>query len=114
MVVHFYSYYISGRRNVTPKVAPDEEGSTSAIVRTEAINQQPGRGRTTNRYNLKFQTETKEEIEARKKIARETIIPEPVSHLEMGTDFCFIPGLEFPQRPRWDYNLSHQVLVMFD
>lgn len=97
-------------------MAPDDGvSSVSAIVPTEAINQQPGgRGRGVNRYNLKFHTETREEIEERKKIARQAIIPEDETGLELGTDFCFIPGLEFPQRPKWDYSLSQQMLVFFD
>lgn len=64
-----------------------------------------------NRYNLKFHVETKEEIEARKEIARQAIVPETESGLEHGTDFCFVPGLEFPQRPKWDYKLTQQMLV---
>jgi hypothetical protein len=79
----------------------------------EAINLQPGTGRNVNRFNLKFHVESKEEIEARKEIARQAIVPEAESGLELGTDFCFVPGLEFPQRPKWDYNLTQQKLVYF-
>ena len=78
----------------------------------EAINLQPGKGRNINRYNLKFHVETKEEIEARKEVARQVIVPEAETGLEMGTDFCFVPGLEFPKRPKWDYNLTQQMLVL--
>jgi hypothetical protein len=73
----------------------------------EAINLQPGTGRNVNRFNLKFHVESKEEI------ARQAIVPEAESGLELGTDFCFVPGLEFPQRPKWDYNLTQQKLVYF-
>lgn len=78
----------------------------------EAINLQPGKGRNVNRYNLKFHVESKEEIEARKELAMKAIIPEAETGLEMGTDYCFVPGLEFPQRPKWDYNLTQQMLVL--
>ena len=100
-----------GKMKFVPKSLSTSE-QTSSILSTEMINQQPGRGRNTNRYNLKFHVETKEEIEARKEIARQAIVPETETGLEIGTDFCFIPGLEFPQRPKWDYTLSQQMLDM--
>merc|ERR1719222_485541 len=65
-----------------------------------------------NRYNLKFHVESREEIEERKAAARLPIVKETPTNLEIGTDFCFIPGLEFPKRPKWDYNLSQQLLDM--
>ena len=96
-----------------PRTLTSEECSSSSILATQAINQQPGRsGSNQNRYNLKFHVESREEIEERKAIARQPIIKETTTNLEMGTDFCFIPGLEFPKRPKWDYNLSHQLLDM--
>lgn len=81
------------------------------VVQTEEINQQPTRGRQTNRFNLKFHADTKEEIEARKAQARLPFQPKPATSLEIGCDMFFVPGLEFPKRPEWDYKLSAEVLV---
>ena len=108
-----YSFFLStGKKNYVAQhlLTNDGTATTSAGI-TEALNLQPGRGRNVNRYNLKFHVESKEDIEARKELARQSIIPEPETGLELGTDFCFVPGLEFPQRPKWDYNLSPQMLV---
>ena len=69
------------------------EESSAVISATESVNQQPGRGRNANRFNLKFHKETKEEIEQRKEEARKAIIPESSKGLELGSDFCFIQGL---------------------
>jgi len=96
-----------------PKNVTLEEYASSSIVATQAINQQPGRSHMNqNRYNLKFHVESREEIEERKAAARLPIVKETPTNLEIGTDFCFIPGLEFPKRPKWDYNLSQQLLDM--
>ena len=88
------------------------DSQVATVPSMEAINLQPGRSGSVNRYNLKFHVESKEEIEARKEVARQAIVPETETGLEMGTDFCFVPGLEFPQRPKWDYNLTQQMLVL--
>lgn len=104
---------MTGKKNYVAQhlLTNDDGGTATTSGVTEALNLQPGKGRNVNRYNLKFHVESKEDIEKRKELARESIIPEPETGLEMGTDFCFVPGLEFPQRPKWDYNLSHQMLV---
>ncbi|XP_057377955.1 guanine nucleotide-binding protein-like 1 [Daphnia carinata] len=100
------------KKNYVAQHLLTNDGPAAAASSTEAINLQPGRGRNINRYNLKFHVETKEEIEARKELARQAIVPEPETGLELGTDFCFVPGLEFPQRPKWDYTLTQQMLDM--
>lgn len=87
------------------------EGDATSSFSTKAINQQPGRGLNVNRYNLKFHVETKEEIELRKEQARKAVAPGSETELELGTDYCFVPGLEFPKRPEWDYSLTQQELV---
>ena len=97
---------------IPPQQDDDESGSSSILPATRAINQQPGLSRNTNRYNLKFHVESKEEIEARKEMARHAIIPEPETNMEKGSDYCFVPGLEFPKRPKWDYSMSQQQLDM--
>lgn len=101
----------TGKKNYVAQHLLTNDSQAAAIPSMEAINLQPGKGRNINRYNLKFHVESKEEIEARKEVARQAIVPEAETGLEMGTDFCFVPGLEFPQRPKWDYNLTQQMLV---
>jgi len=101
------------RPSFIPKIITTEECASSSILPTQAINQQPGRSSNNqNRYNLKFHVESREEIEERKAIARQPIVKETMTGLEMGSDFCFIPGLEFPKRPRWKYTMAQQMLDM--
>lgn len=96
-----------------PQQSDEETASSSIIPTSQALNQQPqGRSRNINRYNLKFHVETKEEIEARKEQARLPVKKEPDTELEQGTEFCYIPGLEFPKRPKWEYDVSPQLLDM--
>jgi hypothetical protein len=81
------------------------EENSAVNSATESVNQQPGRGKNVNRYNLKFHKETKEEIELRKEEARKAIISESSEGLELGSDYCFIPGLFI-----FDINHYHKIL----
>lgn len=106
-----FRYFLGKKNFVAQHMLSSDDTNSTSLAATEVLNLQTGRGRNVNRYNLKFHVETKEEIEARKELARQAIVPEPETGLEHGTDFCFVPGLEFPQRPNWDYKLTQQMLV---
>ncbi|GAB6020129.1 Guanine nucleotide-binding-like protein 1 [Chamberlinius hualienensis] len=65
-----------------------------------------------NRYRLKFYKETKEELERRKKMSYEIIVPKTAETLEVDADDVFLPGseLDMPKRPPWNYSMStHQL-----
>ncbi|CAL8235563.1 unnamed protein product [Boreogadus saida] len=92
----------------------DTSDSEAADIRR--INQQPGReGRhDPNRFRLHFERETKEEVEKRKKVAREKIL-QPVSEKEMeiniGEIYPADKGLGIPRRPSWTYDMTREQLL---
>ncbi|RXN05678.1 guanine nucleotide-binding -like 1 [Labeo rohita] len=65
-------------------------------------------------FRLHFEKESKEEVEKRKKIAREKIL-KPVAEKEMEIDMNQIypedKGLDFPRRPSWHYNMRREELL---
>lgn len=54
--------------------------------------------------------ETKEELQKRKELSRQTISPVPEDQLEIDVDEFFLPELDFPQRPPWSYEMSKEQL----
>lgn len=61
---------------------------------------------SSSRYALQFHRETEAEIRERKEAARKGIVPVTDEGLEIDTDAYFIPELDFPVRPPWNYNMS--------
>ncbi|KAM6968317.1 guanine nucleotide-binding protein-like 1 [Aplochiton taeniatus] len=97
----------------------DRQSDTSDSETTDIrrLNQQPGtrEGRyDPNRFRLHFEKETKEEVEKRKKVAREKIL-EPLSDKDMEVDIGQIyppeKGLVFPRRPPWNYGMKREELL---
>lgn len=80
--------------------------------RVQKINQQTRSNEKSrvNRYALEFFTETKEEIQKRKELARQVIVPVSEDQLEIDVDDYFLPELDFPKRPPWDYQMSKEEL----
>ncbi|KAH0630402.1 hypothetical protein JD844_013404 [Phrynosoma platyrhinos] len=67
-----------------------------------------------SRYRLHFDRESKEEIERRKKIAREKILePVPEDETEVDIEDIYKTGsvLDFPKRPPWSYQMSKEQLL---
>uniref|UniRef100_A0A3B3ZVL8 Guanine nucleotide-binding protein-like 1 n=1 Tax=Periophthalmus magnuspinnatus TaxID=409849 RepID=A0A3B3ZVL8_9GOBI len=97
----------------------DRQSDTSDSETTDLrrINQQPG-GRDSrhdpNRFRLHFEKESKEEVEKRKKVAREKELL-PVTDKELEIDICDIypsdKGLGFPRRPSWNYEMTRENLL---
>lgn len=94
----------------------DGESVTHHIRR---LNQQPSqglgpRGYDPNRYRLHFERDSREEVERRKKAAREQVL-QPVSAemLELDIQEVYQPGsvLDFPRRPPWSYEMSKEQLM---
>nr|KAF6461952.1 putative G protein nucleolar 1 (putative) [Molossus molossus] len=94
----------------------DGESVTHHIRR---LNQQPSqglgpRGFDPNRYRLHFERDSREEVEKRKRAAREQVL-QPVSTemLELDIQEVYQPGsvLDFPRRPPWSYEMSKEQLM---
>uniref|UniRef100_A0A8C6X0T0 Guanine nucleotide-binding protein-like 1 n=1 Tax=Naja naja TaxID=35670 RepID=A0A8C6X0T0_NAJNA len=98
----------------------DTSDSESFSLQVRKLNQQPQirkpgeRGYDPNRYRLHFERESREEVERRKKIAREKIL-EPVPEIETEVDIedVYKTGsvLDFPKRPPWNYQMSKDQLL---
>lgn len=97
----------------------DHQSDTSDSETTDIrrLNQQPfskdGRY-DPNRFRLHFEKESKEEVEKRKKIAREKVL-QPASDKELEVDIHDIfpseKGLGFPRRPSWNYEMTRENLL---
>ncbi|XP_066437651.1 guanine nucleotide-binding protein-like 1 [Eleutherodactylus coqui] len=98
----------------------DTSDSESVRPQVRRTNQQPQvirpgeKGYDPNRYRLQFERESREEIERRKKLAREKIL-EPVveTDLEVDIEKIYRPGsvLDFPKRPAWSYEMSKEAVL---
>ncbi|XP_071765072.1 guanine nucleotide-binding protein-like 1 [Centroberyx gerrardi] len=107
-------------RNASVERGGERQSDTSDSETTDIIrriNQQPfsREGRhDPNRFRLHFEKENKEEVEKRKKIAREKVL-QPVSDKELEIDISDIypteKGLGFPRRPSWNYEMTREELL---
>lgn len=108
-------------RNASVERGPgrDRQSDTSDSETTDIrrINHQPGTrdGRyDPNRFRLHFEKESKEDVEKRKKTAREKIL-KPVVEKELEMDINQIypedKGLNFPRRPSWNYSMQREELL---
>ncbi|XP_068179426.1 guanine nucleotide-binding protein-like 1 [Antennarius striatus] len=91
--------------------------SDSETTDVRRINQQPlsREGRyDPNRFRLHFEKESKEEVEKRKKLAREKTL-QPISDKELEVNINDIyptdKGLGFPRRPPWNYEMTRESLL---
>ncbi|XP_003217991.1 guanine nucleotide-binding protein-like 1 [Anolis carolinensis] len=98
----------------------DTSDSESFSLQVRRINQQPQirkpgeQGYDPNRYRLHFDRDSKEEIERRKKIAREKILePVPEAETEVDIEDIYKTGsvLDFPKRPPWSYQMTKEQLL---
>ncbi|KAG7469360.1 hypothetical protein MATL_G00128250 [Megalops atlanticus] len=91
--------------------------SDSETTDIRRINQQPSNreGRyDPNRYRLHFEKESREEVERRKKLARERVLEQVAeSTLEVDINDIYPPekGLDFPRRPSWHYGMLREELL---
>lgn len=56
--------------------------------------------------------ESKEELQRKKELARQTIVPVAEDQLEIDVDEFFLPELDFPQRPTWSYEMGRAQLEL--
>lgn len=105
-------------RNASVERGGERQSDTSDSETTDVrrINQQPsGReGRyDPNRFRLHFEKESKEDVEKRKKVAREKILqPALDKELEISINDIYPSdkGLGFPRRPSWSYDMTRESL----
>ncbi|TRY60734.1 hypothetical protein DNTS_007807, partial [Danionella cerebrum] len=105
-------------RNASVERGPRQsDTSDSETTDIRMINHQPGTrdGRyDPNRFHLHFEKENKEDVERRKKAAREKIL-KPVAEKELEMEISQIypeeKGLNFPRRPAWHYGLQREQLL---
>ncbi|GAA6226611.1 guanine nucleotide-binding protein-like 1, partial [Lates japonicus] len=106
-------------RNASVERGGERQSDTSDSETTDIrrLNQQPftREGRyDPNRFRLHFEKESKEDVEKRKKVAREKVL-QPVSDKELEVDINDIypseKGLGFPRRPSWNYEMTRENLL---
>ncbi|KAM3613725.1 uncharacterized protein V6R79_004265 [Siganus canaliculatus] len=106
-------------RNASVERGGERQSDTSDSETTDVrrINQQPFNkdGRyDPNRFRLHFEKESKEDVEKRKKLAREKAL-KPVSDKELEININDIypseKGLGFPRRPSWNYDMTRENLL---
>uniref|UniRef100_A0A671YLU4 Guanine nucleotide-binding protein-like 1 n=1 Tax=Sparus aurata TaxID=8175 RepID=A0A671YLU4_SPAAU len=106
-------------RNASVERGGERQSDTSDSETTDIrrLNQQPfnREGRyDPNRFRLHFEKESKEEVEKRKKLAREKVL-QHVSDKELEININDIypseKGLGFPRRPSWNYEMTRENLL---
>uniref|UniRef100_A0A8D8XEB5 Guanine nucleotide-binding protein-like 1 n=1 Tax=Cacopsylla melanoneura TaxID=428564 RepID=A0A8D8XEB5_9HEMI len=91
----------------------EEDDGDTATTAINAINKQPvggGSKSNPNRYVLQFHKETAAELKERKERAYQTLEPVDQKDLEHNLDEYFLPELDFPKRPEWNFNMSPEQL----
>ncbi|KAK5642348.1 hypothetical protein RI129_008515 [Pyrocoelia pectoralis] len=89
----------------------EEEGSSRSVLnvndcKTSKVSSKP------NRYALQFYRETNAEINERKELACQSLNKAKKEDLEIDYDSCFVPELDFPKRPSWNFMESLEKLNM--
>lgn len=106
-------------RNASVERGGERQSDTSDSETTNVrrINQQPfsREGRyDPNRFRLHFEKESKEDVEKRKKMAREKAL-QPISDKELEVNINDVyptdKGLGFPRRPSWNYEMTRESLL---
>ncbi|KAL4616789.1 guanine nucleotide-binding protein-like 1 isoform X1 [Arapaima gigas] len=97
---------------------PQSDTSDSETTDVKKINRQPPPHREgrhdPKRYRLHFEKESREEVEKRKKRARErTLEMVAEADLEIDINDIYPPekGLDFPRRPPWHYGMMREELL---
>ncbi|KAK3571878.1 hypothetical protein QTP86_020566 [Hemibagrus guttatus] len=112
------SGHSSRNASIERAIRRDRQSDTSDSETTDIrrITQQPGTrdGRyDPNRFRLHFVKESKEEVEKRKKMAREKIlqvVPERDLEMDINEVYPEEQGLDFPRRPSWHYGMHREEL----
>ncbi|XP_075228669.1 nucleostemin 4 [Lycorma delicatula] len=89
----------------------DDDYDEDVVQKIHAQPQNKGKQADSTKYALQFFQETKEEIEAKKALARQEIKKMPEEALEITIEDYFPPELDFPKRPPWDFNIGRDKLI---
>ncbi|XP_053480563.1 guanine nucleotide-binding protein-like 1 [Ictalurus furcatus] len=108
----------SRNASIERAVRRDRQSDTSDSETTDIkrIGHQPGTRDSSydpNRFRLHFGKESKEEVEKRKKMAREKIlqaVPERDLEMDVKDVYPEDQGLDFPRRPSWHYGMCREEL----
>lgn len=89
-----------------------EKRSLGDVIRINAEGDAGQRSSRVFRYCLQFRRETPQELERRKKMAREAYTPLDESALEVSPEQFFLPGsaLDMPKRPPWNRSMKKEAL----
>uniref|UniRef100_A0A1E1XRN4 Guanine nucleotide-binding protein-like 1 n=1 Tax=Amblyomma sculptum TaxID=1581419 RepID=A0A1E1XRN4_AMBSC len=89
-----------------------EKRSLGDVIRINAEGDVGQRSSRVFRYCLQFRRESPQELERRKKRAREPYTPLDESALEVSPEQFFLPGsaLDMPKRPPWNRSMSKEAL----
>uniref|UniRef100_A0A131YS40 Guanine nucleotide-binding protein-like 1 n=1 Tax=Rhipicephalus appendiculatus TaxID=34631 RepID=A0A131YS40_RHIAP len=102
------------RSQPAAQVAPaqEEKRSLGDVIRINAEGDAGQRSSRVFRYCLQFRRETPQELEKRKRRAREPYTPLDESALEVSPEQFFLPGsaLDMPKRPPWNRSMSKEAL----
>lgn len=87
------------------------ESTRAVIDNVQKINLQPLKDprSKSNRYVLHFHSETPKEIRELREKARQGI--EKLTDVQSEVDDFYFEGYDFPRRPKWDYQMSKEVLL---
>ncbi|XP_075556485.1 nucleostemin 4 isoform X2 [Dermacentor variabilis] len=90
----------------------EEKRSLGEVIRINAEGDLGQRSSRVFRYCLQFRRETPQELEKRKRRAREPYTPLDESALEVSPEQFFLPGsaLDMPKRPPWNRSMSKEAL----
>lgn len=90
----------------------EEKRSLGDVIRINAEGDVGQRSSRVFRYCLQFRRETPQELEKRKRRAREPYTPLDESALEVSPEQFFLPGsaLDIPKRPPWNRSMSKEAL----
>ncbi|KAH7983471.1 hypothetical protein HPB52_012285 [Rhipicephalus sanguineus] len=90
----------------------EEKRSLGDVIRINAEGDVGQRSSRVFRYCLQFRRETPQELEKRKRRAREPYTPLDESALEVSPEQFFLPGsaLDMPKRPPWNRSMSKEAL----
>ena len=76
----------------------------------QKINYQPSKSGDENKYIFKFHKESDSEIKKHKELAYGSLNVTAETDLEISGDDYFPKELNFPRRPSWSYDMSHDQL----
>ncbi|GAB0088132.1 guanine nucleotide-binding protein-like 1 [Sergentomyia squamirostris] len=95
-------------KTLKEEASDDQSRGKNDELEVQKLNFQPSKDGRANRYVFHFYRESEKQLREAKEEAKKVIIPVPPEAREVGDDF-FV-GYDFPQRPRWNFEMSKDQL----